>query len=351
MTHFGGGNSQWRISRWRFSRSAWLWPQPPGRISRSARPPRSSTASPARWRRRARSVLRAGIDVFQNETINTANASASRVVFEDRTQLSIGPVSEVVLDRFVFDPNPAASAVAVSVVKGVARFSTGLLPKPDYQIRTPSCVIGVRGTILTAIVSQARDSWVSVEEGAALVTAQNVTVTVNAGQTTFVAFGQPPTPPSASAAPPAITTQMDALLLITTPTYPPGGPPPGGGNPAGGGYPPGGPYSPTPGLGPTGPVSAAISAVRPLAAATAATLAVVSAAPAAAAAGWFMAAAAPCGRRLWRRHDRQRQLWRRRFARALGGMLAQRACQASCGVRDLIGGWAVRRPKRVGSIL
>jgi hypothetical protein len=202
-------------------------------------------------------ILRAGIDVFQNETINTANASASRVVFQDQTQLSIGPVSEVVLDKFVFDPNPAASVVAVSVAKGVARFSTGILPKPDYQIRTPSCTIGVRGTVLTTIVSQEKSSWVSVEEGAATVSAQGVTVTVNAGQTTFVAFGQPPTPPTTSTAPPAITTQMDALLLITNPTAPPpaasppAGPPPGnpyspgGSYPQGGTYPQGGSYEPT----------------------------------------------------------------------------------------------------------
>jgi hypothetical protein len=209
-------------------------------------------------------VLRAGIDVFQNETISTANASASRVVFQDQTQLSIGPVSEVVLDKFVFDPNPAASVVAVSVAKGVARFSTGILPKPDYQIRTPSCTIGVRGTVLTTIVSQEKSSWVSVEEGAATVSAQGVTVTVNAGQTTFVAFGQPPTPPTTSTAPPAITTQMDALLLITNPTAPPpaapppagpppAGPPSGNPNPPGGYYPPGGPYPQGGSYVPTGP--------------------------------------------------------------------------------------------------
>ena len=203
-------------------------------------------------------VLRAGIDVFQNETIDTAYASASRVIFQDQTQLSIGPASKVVLDRFVFDPNPAASVVVVSVAKGVARFSTGLLPKPDYQIRTPSCVIGVRGTVFTAIVSAARDSWVSVEEGAASVSAQGVTVIVNAGQTTYVAFGQAPTQPSASAPPPPVTTQMDALLTVTSP---PAAPPPGGCSPGPGrrpveysptGYPPDGPYGPTPGEGPPG---------------------------------------------------------------------------------------------------
>jgi hypothetical protein len=194
-------------------------------------------------------TLRAGIDVFQNETIDTAYASASRVVFQDRTQLSIGPGSKVVLDRFVFDPNPSSSVVAVSIAKGVARFSTGILPKPDYQISTPSCTIGVRGTVFTTIVSETRDSWVTVEEGATAVSAQGVTVTVNAGQTTFVAFGRPPTPPSTSTSPPAITTQMDALLHISAPVVPPGNPPtgypppgsftPGGYDPYGGGFGPG----------------------------------------------------------------------------------------------------------------
>src|SRR5215469_18897914 len=165
-------------------------------------------------------TLRAGIDVFQNETIATAYASASRVVFADQTQLSIGPQSQVVLDSFVFDANPSTSKVAVSIAKGVARFSTGILPKPDYEVSTPACTIGVRGTVFTTIVSETRDSWVTVEEGQTAVTAQGVTVTVNAGQTTFVAFGRPPTPPSTSTTAPPITTQMDALLFNTRPTPP-----------------------------------------------------------------------------------------------------------------------------------
>ncbi|MBV8775992.1 MAG: FecR domain-containing protein, partial [Alphaproteobacteria bacterium] len=190
---------------------------------------------------RQRAALRAGIDVFQNETIDTADNSASRVVFQDRTDLSIGPSSQVVLDRFVFDPNPSASAVSVSVLKGVARFSTGVLPKPDYSLRTPSCGIGVRGTVLTILVSEARASTVSVQEGSADVAAQGVTVTVNAGQTTFVAFGQPPTPPTPTPAnPPAPALQMDALLRTAPPAPPPTQPPGGQGGAAPTGYPPAG---------------------------------------------------------------------------------------------------------------
>jgi hypothetical protein len=156
--------------------------------------------------------LRAGIDVFQNETIDTADNSASRVVFQDRTELSVGPQSSVVLDRFVFDPDPSKSAVAVSIAKGVARFSTGLLPKPDYAINTPAAQIGVRGTVLTVTVSAARATTVSVDSGSAFVTGRGVTVTVDAGYSTLVRFGMAPTPPVPSPPPPVITVVMDTLL-------------------------------------------------------------------------------------------------------------------------------------------
>ena len=166
--------------------------------------------------------LRAGIDVFQNETIDTADGSASRVLFQDRTELSVGPQSSVVLDRFVFDPDPSKSAVAISIAKGVARFSTGLLPKPDYAINTPSSQIGVRGTVLTVTVSPARATTVSVECGTALVTGRGVTVTVEAGYSTLVRFGMPPTPPVPSPPPPVIMLTMDALLLQASAPASPG---------------------------------------------------------------------------------------------------------------------------------
>src|SRR5580704_11209474 len=94
-------------------------------------------------------VLHAGIDVFQNEVVRTGEKSASRVKFQDNTDLSVGPSSEVTLDHFVFDPDPTKSQVALSIAKGVARFTTGSLPKSAYRISTPTATIGVRGTVLT----------------------------------------------------------------------------------------------------------------------------------------------------------------------------------------------------------
>ena len=132
--------------------------------------------------------LRAGMDVFQNETIVTAENSASQVIFKDTTQLSVGPTAQVKLDRFVFDPNPAASTVAISFISGTFRFSSGLLPKQNYSIRTPAATIAVRGTVFTVLITPNGSEYISVERGTIYVTCRNaVSVSVNAGQTTYIA--------------------------------------------------------------------------------------------------------------------------------------------------------------------
>ncbi|MGD0143307.1 MAG: FecR domain-containing protein [Rhizomicrobium sp.] len=158
-------------------------------------------------------VLRAGIDVFQNEIIRTGDKSASRVRFEDNTDLAIGAGSEVTLDRFVFDPDPNKSQVALSIARGVARFTTGSLPKSAYKITTPTATIGVHGTILTITVAADGSTTISVDEGIALVTSNGVTVTVNAGMTTTVTSGLAPTTPGATPVAPAPPVgEMDFLL-------------------------------------------------------------------------------------------------------------------------------------------
>ena len=166
-------------------------------------------------------VLHAGIDVFQNEVVRTGERSASRVKFQDNTDLSVGPSSEVTLDHFVFDPDPTKSQVALSIAKGVARFTTGSLPKSAYRISTPTATIGVRGTVLTIMVALDGTTTVTVEDGSALITSHGETVTVDAGMTTTVAPGLAPSTPGAAppAAPPPVG-EMDYLLASNA--LPPG---------------------------------------------------------------------------------------------------------------------------------
>jgi ferric-dicitrate binding protein FerR (iron transport regulator) len=91
--------------------------------------------------------------VSQNEIIATKADSASQIVFEDSTTLTLGPNAQVTLDKFVYDPNPTKAAFFLTLGQGIMRFITGTLDHSAYTIKTPNGTIGVRGTILYAAVN------------------------------------------------------------------------------------------------------------------------------------------------------------------------------------------------------
>ena len=97
-----------------------------------------------------------GESVFRNETIATAAASSARLTFLDQTNLSIGPSSRVVLNRFVYAGDASAQALSVNLARGAFRFSSGALDKRAYRIDTPVATIGVRGTVLDINSQQGR---------------------------------------------------------------------------------------------------------------------------------------------------------------------------------------------------
>lgn len=92
-------------------------------------------------------------DVFQNEVLETGIASASRIEFLDNTQVSVGPNSRLVLDRFVYDPSPGKGAFVMQITEGVFRFVSGDMPSSVYSIQTPTVTIGVRGTVLVVVTN------------------------------------------------------------------------------------------------------------------------------------------------------------------------------------------------------
>jgi hypothetical protein len=101
--------------------------------------------------------LAAGSSVFAREVVRTGEKSAAQLLFLDETSLSIGPQSEVTLDRFVFDPNRGAGSVVLNATKGALRFVSGSQQSSSYQVRTPVATIGVRGTIFDIYVGVGKD--------------------------------------------------------------------------------------------------------------------------------------------------------------------------------------------------
>jgi hypothetical protein len=90
-------------------------------------------------------TLSAGSEVFSQETIRTGDSGMADLRFHDSSNLSVGPKSSVRLDKYVYDPNKSASAVALEATRGSFRFVTGSRGEGSYQVKTPYGSLGVRG--------------------------------------------------------------------------------------------------------------------------------------------------------------------------------------------------------------
>ena len=100
-------------------------------------------------------------DVIQDfvvQSYDKAQTEAGRmgIRFVDDTTIKITENSMVIIDEFVFDPDPSKSKLAVNFLKGTARFTTGLtgkVAKENMVLRTNSATVGIRGTDFSVTVN------------------------------------------------------------------------------------------------------------------------------------------------------------------------------------------------------
>ena len=93
-------------------------------------------------------------DVYHNELISTEEESATQITFLDESTISLGADSSIVLDQFVYDPDPSNSSFVITITQGALRFTSGVLPNEAYEIHTPVATIGIRGTIIDVVVDR-----------------------------------------------------------------------------------------------------------------------------------------------------------------------------------------------------
>jgi len=92
--------------------------------------------------------LKRGSSVFTGDVIETDATSKVKVLLADDSVLAIGPKSRVDVSDFALDA--ASRNVRLKVLAGrfkiaIAKFFGG---RTDYEVRTPTAVAGVRGTVL-----------------------------------------------------------------------------------------------------------------------------------------------------------------------------------------------------------
>jgi hypothetical protein len=106
---------------------------------------RGSTAIPAE----------PGQVVYEADGLRTGADGMLGVTLKDDTRLSLGPSSEVRVERFLFQPGNGRLGMVVKFVRGVAAYVSGRMAKlaPDsIRLETPAAIVGVRGTSLAISV-------------------------------------------------------------------------------------------------------------------------------------------------------------------------------------------------------
>ena len=94
--------------------------------------------------------------VFEADGLRTAADGRIGVTLNDDTRVSLGPNSEVRLDRFLYAPAEGRLGFVLKVVSGIVAYVSGRIAKlsPDsIRLETPSAVVGVRGTRLAISVT------------------------------------------------------------------------------------------------------------------------------------------------------------------------------------------------------
>jgi hypothetical protein len=102
---------------------------------------RNGTESPAQ----------AGQIVYQSDTLRTGSDGRLGVTLKDDTRVSLGPATDMRVDRFVYAPAAGQLGLVLRLVKGVAAYVSGHIAKlaPDaVRLETPAAIVGVRGTTI-----------------------------------------------------------------------------------------------------------------------------------------------------------------------------------------------------------
>jgi len=110
---------------------------------------KTTKGSAAIEREGKKNPVQAGAAVLSSDRIVTGADGSVGITLRDETLLSVGPNSNVWLEKYAFDPTTHEGALDATVKRGTMAVISGKLSKQSpsaVQFRTPSSILGVRGT-------------------------------------------------------------------------------------------------------------------------------------------------------------------------------------------------------------
>lgn len=165
-------------------------------------------------------------DIFSYDDVRTGKGRLA-IQFLDDSVVKLTEHSKLIIDEYIFDPDPSKSKMALNMASGTARFITGKLGKINKQnisIKTPTATIGIRGTDFTTTVDELGRSLVILLPNKDGTSSGEITVTTASGveilnepfQATMVsAWETPPTRPVTLAN--MTLGLIDNMLIVSRP--------------------------------------------------------------------------------------------------------------------------------------
>ncbi|OYT92126.1 MAG: hypothetical protein CFE43_10370 [Burkholderiales bacterium PBB3] len=98
-----------------------------------------------------------GVAVLLGSQLKTEPQASLGVTFKDNTVMSFGPDTELTVDEFVYAPAQGQLSLGARLAKGTLNYVSGVIAKlkPDaVTVKTPTGIIGVRGTHFVALVEE-----------------------------------------------------------------------------------------------------------------------------------------------------------------------------------------------------
>src|SRR5262245_29648140 len=163
-------------------------------------------------------VLQVGSNIVFRERVSTSASGSTQVIFVDKTTLSIGPNSNILIDEFVYNPDAGAGHMTVTLTKGAMRMVGGNVSHTQgATIKTPLATIGVRGGVATVKHDAKEGTRAICHFGTAAVMSGGTTETITRpGYGVFVTRAG--TAPSAPAPVPQAEIAALTQLLTSRPT-------------------------------------------------------------------------------------------------------------------------------------
>ena len=93
------------------------------------------------------------LDLYSYDDVQT-RAGRIGITFLDNSTVRLTEHSSLIIDEYIYDPNPNNSKMALNFASGTIRFISGNLNKNNISLKTPTADIAVRGTDFTCTVDE-----------------------------------------------------------------------------------------------------------------------------------------------------------------------------------------------------